>query len=63
LIALGYLDQAAIGNMGTFDQATQNAVTQLQGDYQLTADGRVGPMTYSAAGSCIPANQVSNYTS
>jgi len=63
LIALGYLDQAAIGNMGTFDQATQDAVTRLQSDYQLATDGRVGLMTYAAAGSCIPADQADNYTS
>lgn len=63
LIDLGYIDQSAIGGIGTFDQATEDAVRQLQGDYQLSTDGRVGLKTYAAAGSCIPASEAGNYTS
>ena len=41
-----------------FDNQTDEAVRQLQSDYQLTVDGKVGPSTWAALGTGIPAGEL-----
>ena len=54
LKALGYYDGEVTG---VYDKATAEAVRAFQEDYNLTADGVVGPITWEAIGLGEEASQ------
>jgi hypothetical protein len=55
---LSTLNYSGVGDTGTFDQATDTAVRAFQLDSGLTVDGVVGPSSWAALGTIIPAKQL-----